>query len=117
MGRPSTYAKHIQNFMESGLIDDTANLTVEGREVLAKTPKVMLNPKLSQAIEAACTTKISAKNEEAPWVDLAARIINALPAEIKTAIAPVLQPEQEVVQKQEKTMETERRSSGPEMAY
>lgn len=117
LGRPSTYAKHIQNFMDSGLIDDTANLTAEGREALAKTPRVMLNPKLSQAIEAACTTKISAKNEEAPWVDLAARIINALPAEIKTAIAPVLQPEQAVVQTQEKTMEAEKRPSGPEMAY
>lgn len=117
LGRPSTYAKHIQNFMDSGLIDASANLTEEGRSILAKTPKIMLGTKLSQAIEKACTTKIEASNEDTPWVDLATRIVNALPPELKAAIAPVLQPEQEQQREHTTPAQEAGRSTGPEMSY
>lgn len=89
IGRPSTYAKHIEEFVNAGLVDiHTARLTKAGEALLEKTPNALCNPAFSQAIEKACRTPM--KNGDAPWKELSARIVRNLPLEIRSVAISVL---------------------------
>jgi DNA topoisomerase-1 len=86
LGRPSTWARHIENFMKDGLVDNELNLTDKGKIWAAGSPAVLLDPRLSSAIETACervTDAIMIDPNREPWELLSEKIINALPADIK----------------------------------
>ena len=59
LGKPSTWAKHIDGLFERGLVDDNLNLTQKGREWADHAPEELLDPRISAAIEKACDRMIS----------------------------------------------------------
>mgnify|MGYP001233288163 CR=1 FL=1 len=87
IGRPSTYAAHIDNMLSNGLIDQNLRLTDQGKVLLAKTPATLLNPAFSRAIEAAChgTPPPAAPGVE-PWQALAAKIVSKMPGDVGSTI-------------------------------
>ena len=96
IGRPSTWANHIDRFFERELVDYDLNLTDKGRWFLEGTPNTLLNPKVSAAIEKACEAKINSEEVEGrePWERLAERIISALPGELKDVMQSGLEDRQ-----------------------
>lgn len=84
IGKPSTWPNHIQTFIDRGLIDDDILLTHKGERYLSNTPDLLLNPKFSQVIMSACESKVSGLSPEKPWEDLAKKIVEALPDNIKS---------------------------------
>jgi len=86
LGRPSTWASHIETFMGRGLVDEGLNLTDRGREWMAVSPPALLDPRISAAIEAACERSLKGMMddpEREPWEILAERIVVSLPDEIR----------------------------------
>ena len=51
LGKPSTWAKHIDGRFERGLVDDNLDLTQKGREWADHAPDELLDPRISSAIE------------------------------------------------------------------
>lgn len=90
LGKPSTWAKHIEGFLKEGLVDEDLRLTGKGRAWLAASPPELLDPRLSVAIERACekvgSALLSDPSRE-PWEILSERIVRALPPAIGTAVA------------------------------
>jgi DNA topoisomerase-1 len=90
LGRPSTWATHIENFMGRDLVDAEMNLTDKGRKWIAGSPQALLDPRVSVAIENACE-KVSEQMMETPgrepWEVLAERIVAALPEGIRAPLA------------------------------
>lgn len=89
LGRPSTWANHVENFMQRGLVDDDMRLTQKGRDWIAASPKELLDPRISAAIEAACekhTAEMLEHPDREPWELNAERIIKALPPAIKAVV-------------------------------
>jgi Topoisomerase IA len=85
LGRPSTWANHITKFMERNLVDDDLQLTSKGREWIARTPPILLNPQISAAIEQACERMIPGMMddpEREPWEILSEKIVTVLPPEV-----------------------------------
>jgi len=86
LGRPSTWASHIEAFMGRGLVDEDLNLTDKGREWISASPPALLDPRISAAIESACEKAVPGMMDDPsrePWEILAQRIVEALPAEIR----------------------------------
>lgn len=89
LGRPSTWANHVESFLSRGLVDDELSLTNKGKEWLAASPVELTDPRLSVAIEKACETqneKMFSDPEREPWEILAQAIIKKLPANIQGPI-------------------------------
>ena len=89
LGKPSTWANHIENFMSKGLVNSNLELTSKGQEWVSKSPKELLDPRLSSAIEKACDRIIPSimnSDEKEPWSGLAEKIINAVPDNLKSEI-------------------------------
>lgn len=90
LGRPSTWGRHIDQFMNRGLADEDLRLTAKGREWIAASPKELLDARVSAAIEAACErppeSSFSDPDRE-PWEMNAERIITALPPQIRDVVA------------------------------
>ena len=90
LGRPSTWANHVESFMARGLVDDDLKLTAKGRAWVANSPRELLNPKLSAAIEKACEKAGPSMFQQPgrePWEALAARIVGALPPNLGQAVS------------------------------
>lgn len=89
LGRPSTWARHVDAFMTRGLVDNNLNLTAKGKAWIAASPEELLDVRMSAAIERACeTTALSnSSTKAAPWETLAGRIVTALPGRLKDAVA------------------------------
>lgn len=86
LGRPSTWASHVESFMGRGLVDEGLNLTQRGREWIAGSPPALLDPRISAAIEAACERSLKGMMDDParePWEILAERIVTSLPDEIR----------------------------------
>lgn len=86
LGRPSTWGNHIENFMQRGLVDENLRLTAKGRQWIAASPKELLNPRLSAAIEEACEKapeSLLDHPDREPWELNAERIVKALPEAIR----------------------------------
>lgn len=90
IGRPSTYASHIENMLSSGLIDHNLALTEQGQALVARTPAALLNPAFSRAVEIACHGTPPQKPGVEPWQALAGKIIAGMPAEVGAVIADVV---------------------------
>jgi DNA topoisomerase-1 len=89
LGRPSTWANHIEGFMSRGLVDAQLQLTEKGKAWIKASPPALLDPKISAAIERACEKLSASRSEDGsrePWEVLANRIIGALPPEIRDPI-------------------------------
>jgi DNA topoisomerase I len=89
VGRPSTWAKHIDGFLVRGLVDDNLVLTDKGRAWVKGSPPVLLDPRISVAIEKACeriAPAMFANPSREPWEMLAEKIISVLPAEISVSL-------------------------------
>jgi DNA topoisomerase-1 len=87
LGRPSTWANHIDGFLGRGLVDADLALTSKGRAWIAASPVAMLDPRVSAAIEKACEMqdpRLYADPSREPWEASASRILGALPPELKT---------------------------------
>jgi len=85
LGRPSTWSNHITKFMERQLVDDDLQLTAKGREWIARTPPILLNPQISAAIEQACERAVAGMMEDPdrePWEILSEKIVSVLPPEV-----------------------------------
>lgn len=85
LGRPSTWANHIEKFMQRGLVDDALSLTSKGRAWISKTPSMLLNPQIAAAIEAACDRTVAGMMDDPdrePWEILSEKIVSVLPQEI-----------------------------------
>lgn len=85
LGRPSTWANHITKFMDRQLVDESLMLTAKGREWIARTPPVLLNPQISAAIEQACERTVAGMMEDPdrePWEILSEKIVSVLPPEV-----------------------------------
>ncbi len=86
LGRPSTWANHVETFMNRGLVDENLALTAKGRNWVAKSPPDLLDPRISAAIERACEdVREPMMNDPArePWEINAERIVRALPPAVK----------------------------------
>lgn len=85
LGRPSTWANHIEGFLSRGLVDQDLRLTDKGLAWIGASPQCLLDPRLSAAIERACeqTGAVHPDGSSEPWEALAGRIIQALPPEIQ----------------------------------
>ncbi|WP_315922650.1 DNA topoisomerase [Mesorhizobium sp. SP-1A] len=86
LGKPSTWANHIDKFMSRGLVDEDLNLTRKGKEWIAASPPALLDPRISAAIEQACDRVLKGMMDDPdrePWEILSEKIINALPDQLK----------------------------------
>jgi len=86
LGRPSTWARHVTDFMEKGLVDDELALTAKGRAWIEGSPKDLLDPRVSKAIENACEKDLPGMMDHPdrePWEILAERIVQALPEQVR----------------------------------
>lgn len=89
LGRPSTWANHITNFMSRDLVTQSLKLTERGREWVAASPKELLDPRVSAAIERACDQLSPAMMQDParePWELNAERICRALPEAIRGVV-------------------------------
>lgn len=96
LGRPSTWANHITKFMERQLVDDDLQLTAKGREWIARTPPILLNPQISAAIEQACERTVAGMMEDPdrePWEILSEKIVTVLPAEVSRPLLDMIDRE------------------------
>lgn len=96
LGRPSTWANHITKFMERQLVDDDLQLTAKGREWIARTPPILLNPQISAAIEQACERTVAGMMEDPdrePWEILAEKIVTVLPPEVSSPLLEMIDRE------------------------
>lgn len=93
LGRPSTWANHVEGFLSRGLVDDQLKLTQKGQEWIDRSPPDMLDPRLSVAIEKACE-KINiikgANPSEEPWEELAGKILAVLPTDLKGPVTALV---------------------------
>jgi Topoisomerase IA len=93
LGRPSTWANHITKFMQRDLVDDDLQLTAKGREWIARTPPILLNPQISAAIEQACERTLAGMMDDPdrePWEILAEKIVTVLPPEVSQPLRNVI---------------------------
>lgn len=90
LGRPSTWSKHIDSFMSRGLVDQDLQLTEKGLVWLRASPRALLSPATSIAIEKACESDFEAATGDSrePWEVLANQIVEALPTDLR---GPLLQ--------------------------
>ncbi len=88
LGRPSTWANHIETFMSRGLVDDDLHPTEKGRAWINSSPRELLNPATSIAIERVCDSArpVTVDATREPWELLAAEIVHALPEALKKPI-------------------------------
>ncbi len=90
LGRPSTWANHIDGFLSRGLVDDNLSLTQKGRTWAASSPAALMDPRISAAIERACEkvdSRLFATPGVEPWEASAKRILGALPPDIAALLA------------------------------
>lgn len=96
LGRPSTWARHVTDFMEKGLVDDELSLTAKGRAWIAGSPKELLDPRLSKAIENACEKVLPGMMDHPdrePWEILAERIVQSLPEQVRLPLVSAIENE------------------------
>jgi DNA topoisomerase-1 len=89
LGRPSTWANHIDGFLSRGLVDENLALTDKGRAWAIGSPQALLDPRLSAAIEKACERvdpRLFLDPAREPWEASAMRILQALPPEISKMV-------------------------------
>ena len=89
LGKPSTWAKHIDGFMDRGLVDENLILTSKGEQWVQGSPKELLDARLSAAIEKACDKIIPSileKSDKEAWSHMAEKIVKALPSQISGKI-------------------------------
>ena len=89
LGRPSTWAKHVDGFMARGLVDADLALTAKGRAWAARSPAELLDPRMSAAIERACEDvrpALMADPDREPWEVNAERIVRVLPPRIRQVV-------------------------------
>lgn len=94
LGRPSTWGNHIANFMERGLVDSSLRLTEKGVAWRDASPKELLDPNVSAAIEAACERYTEAMLDDPsrePWEINAERIVSALPPKVQQRLAGLVE--------------------------
>lgn len=86
LGKPSTWANHIEKFISRDLVDEDLNLTSKGKAWIAASPPALLNPRISAEIEKACDKVLKGMMDDPdrePWEILSEKIINALPPQLK----------------------------------
>lgn len=86
LGKPSTWANHIDGFIQKGLVNDDLSLTEKGQRWVAESPQALLDPRIAIAVEKACERILPGMMDSLdrePWSILAERIVSALPDEIK----------------------------------
>jgi len=89
LGRPSTWARHIENFMSRGLVDGDLRLTAKGRAWADASPRALLDVRVSAAIENACEkapASYMSDPDREPWELNAQRILTSLPPELKQVV-------------------------------
>lgn len=125
LGRPSTWANHVEGFLKRGLVDDELHLTQKGRAWLAASPAELLDPRLSVAIEKACEkagAALSADPSREPWEVLSERIVRALPPGIggpvsQAAMATPPKPRRDFRALAEPGLDFEALAAAPSPAY
>ncbi|EPX84007.1 DNA topoisomerase [Salipiger mucosus] len=96
LGRPSTWANHIDSFMSRGLCDDNLQLTDKGQAWAAASPDELLNPQLSNLIEKACDRILPEMMDDPdrePWSILAEKIAGSLPDNLSNQMLGDLEPD------------------------
>lgn len=86
LGKPSTWANHIDRFMNRGLVDEDLNLTRKGKQWIAASPPALLDPRISAAIEQACDRVLKGMMDDPdrePWEILTEKIVSALPVQLR----------------------------------
>jgi DNA topoisomerase-1 len=89
LGRPSTWANHIDTFMDRGLCDDNLQLTEKGKAWVNASPDALLDPRLSKLIESACDRVLPGmmdNQDQEPWSILAKAITTSLPEELSSVV-------------------------------
>jgi DNA topoisomerase-1 len=93
LGRPSTYGKHIEKFMERGLVDKDLALTSKGKAWIAASPGALLDPRVSVAIEGACErcpARFHEDPDREPWEMNAERIFKAMPPDVREVMGALI---------------------------
>ena len=96
LGRPSTWANHVETFLSRGLVDDELKLTEKGVVWMRSSPRELLNPSTSIAIERACEAMVGHQASSfpfgrEPWEQLAAEIVSSLPPSLSAPIASFIE--------------------------
>lgn len=93
LGKPSTWPTHIQAFMNRGLVDQDLQLTERGSDWLQNSPRELLDPRISAAIEKACENRgvrLMTDPDREPWEILSEAIMQRLPERIqRTMVASI----------------------------
>lgn len=96
LGRPSTWGRHIEQFMSRDLVDGSLALTAKGQEWIAASPQELLDPRVSAAIEQACDKAppyVFDNPDREPWELNAERIVQALSPNIRAAVMHLVEHE------------------------
>ena len=96
LGRPSTWGRHIEKFMERGLVDANLALTAKGRAWKEASPAALLDPRVSVAIENACErcpARFLDDADREPWEMNAERIFRALPPDVRGVLGALIEHE------------------------
>lgn len=96
LGRPSTWASHVDSFMGRGLVDENLKLTAKGLEWMAASPQILLDPRISAAIETACERGLKGMMDDParePWEILAQKIVSSLPASVREPLSAAVASE------------------------
>lgn len=96
LGRPSTWANHVDGFVKNGVVDGELRLTSKGRAWVAGSPAALLDPRLSVALERAFERLPKEGSYDAsrePWEVLAEKIVRVLPDELALPLRAVVEAE------------------------
>jgi DNA topoisomerase-1 len=82
LGRPSTYASHVDGLLDRGLVDGRGAITEKGMRWLRASPSALRDPALSREIEALCRVQVAGEetNPE-PWKLRFAEVMRQVPEE------------------------------------
>ena len=89
IGKPSTWPGHIQNFIDRGIVDGNLQITDIGRDMMAHTPGVLLNPAFSRAVMKACEVAVENSGDREPWEVLAEKIVSSMPSSVRERIVSI----------------------------
>ena len=96
LGRPSTWANHVDGFIGNGVVTDELALTEKGRRWIEGSPESLLDPRISVALEAAferVPKDGTYDPDREPWEVLADKIVAVLPEDLSGPLRNAVAPE------------------------
>ena len=82
LGRPSTYASHVDGLLDRGLVDGRGAITEKGMRWLRASPSALRDPALSRELETLCRVQVAGEEISLePWRLRFAEVMRHVPEE------------------------------------